>query len=311
MKHAAPGNTLPCYRVPAIIRGMLTHLFKAMRPRQWIKNLLVFSALLFDQQLFAVTPFLSILVGFVLLCLAASSVYLINDIADAEQDRQHPKKKDRPIASGALSLRTAQISILVFLLLALGCGFLLDLDFGLLLLAYVLLNLFYSTYLKHIPIIDVMVLASNFLLRVHAGVLLITVQRFSPWMYVCVTLLALFVGLGKRRAEMVLLSDHANSHRKVLDGYTIPFVDHLLSIVSSTTIVAYSLYTFSAENLPGNHLMMLTIPFVIYGVFRYLYLVHVEGSGGAPEELLLSDRPLMATVLLWGLSVVLILYLQS
>ena len=293
-----------------MIRGMLTHLLKAMRPRQWIKNLLVFSALLFDQQLFALKPLLSILAGFILLCLAASSVYLINDIVDAEQDRQHPKKKNRPIASGALSLRTAQISILVLLSLALGFGFLLDLAFGLILLGYILLNLLYSIYLKHIPIIDVMVLASNFLLRVSAGVLLITVQRFSPWMYVCVTLLALFVGLGKRRAEMVLLTDQANSHRKVLDGYTIPFVDHLLSIVSSTTIVSYSLYTFSAENLPNNNLMMLTIPFVIYGIFRYLYLIHVEGSGGAPEDLLLSDRPLMATVILWSLSVVLILYLQ-
>ncbi len=289
---------------------MLKHLLRAMRPRQWIKNLLIYAALLFDQQLFAIQPFLAITAGFVLLCFAASSIYLINDLADAEQDRQHPKKRNRPIASGALPVRTAQISIIIFLLIALGFGFFLKTSFGLLLLGYILINLLYSTYLKHIPIIDVMVLASNFLLRVSAGVFLITVQRFSPWMYVCVTLLALFVGLGKRRAEMVLLADQANSHRKVLDGYTIPFVDHLLSIVSSTTIVAYSLYTFSAENLPTNNFMMLTIPFVIYGIFRYLYLVHVEGSGGAPEDLLLTDRPLLATVILWGLSVILILYLH-
>jgi 4-hydroxybenzoate polyprenyltransferase len=292
------------------MRGMLKQLLRAMRPRQWIKNLLVFSALLFDQQLFNLGPFIKTVAGFILLCLAASSVYLINDLADAEQDRQHPKKKHRPIASGALPVRSAKFSILVLLIAALTMGFLLDLDFGLLLLGYILLNLVYSTYLKHIPIIDVMVLASNFLLRVGAGVLLITVQRFSPWMYVCVTLLALFVGLGKRRAEMILLAEYANSHRKVLDGYTIPYVDQLLTIVSSTTIVAYSLYTFSAENLPDSHLMMLTIPFVIYGVFRYLYLVHVEGAGGAPEDLLLSDRSLLATVFLWGLSVTLILYLN-
>lgn len=292
------------------MRGMLKQLLRAMRPRQWIKNLLVFSALLFDQQLFNLGPFIKTVAGFILLCLAASSVYLINDLADAEQDRQHPKKKHRPIASGALPVRSAKFSILVLLIAALTMGFLLDLDFGLLTLGYILLNLVYSTYLKHIPIIDVMVLASNFLLRVGAGVLLITVQRFSPWMYVCVTLLALFVGLGKRRAEMILLAEYANSHRKVLDGYTIPYVDQLLTIVSSTTIVAYSLYTFSAENLPDSHLMMLTIPFVIYGVFRYLYLVHVEGAGGAPEDLLLSDRSLLATVFLWGLSVTLILYLN-
>jgi 4-hydroxybenzoate polyprenyltransferase len=303
-------HTLPLLRVPAIIRGMFNHLLRAMRPRQWVKNLLVFSALIFDQQLFTLEPFFKILAGFGLLCLAASSVYLINDIADAEQDRQHPKKMHRPIASGKLPIRSAQISIIVLIITSIGFGFLLDTSFGLLLLGYILLNLLYSTYLKHIPIIDVMILASNFLLRVSGGVLLITVQRFSPWMYVCVTLLALFVGLGKRRAEMVLLAEHANSHRKVLDGYTIPYVDHLLTIVSSTTIVAYSLYTFSAENLPDNHLMMLTIPFVIYGVFRYLYLVHVEGVGGAPEDLLLSDRSLFSTVLLWGLSVILILYLQ-
>jgi 4-hydroxybenzoate polyprenyltransferase len=303
-------HTLPLLRVPAIIRGMFNHLLRAMRPRQWVKNLLVFSALIFDQQLFTLEPFFKILAGFGLLCLSASSVYLINDIADAEQDRQHPKKKHRPIASGKLPIRSAQISIIVLIITSIGFGFLLDTSFGLLLLGYILLNLLYSTYLKHIPIIDVMILASNFLLRVSGGVLLITVQRFSPWMYVCVTLLALFVGLGKRRAEMVLLAEHANSHRKVLDGYTIPYVDHLLTIVSSTTIVAYSLYTFSAENLPDNHLMMLTIPFVIYGVFRYLYLVHVEGVGGAPEDLLLSDRSLFSTVLLWGLSVILILYLQ-
>jgi 4-hydroxybenzoate polyprenyltransferase len=303
-------HALPLLGVPAIIRGMLNHLLRAMRPRQWIKNLLVFSALLFDQQLFTLVPLVKTMAGFVLLCLAASSVYLINDLADAEQDRQHPKKMHRPIASGDLPVRTAQISIIVLLITSISSGFLLDTSVGLLLLGYILLNLLYSTYLKHIPIIDVMVLASNFLLRVSAGVLLITVQRFSPWMYVCVTLLALFVGLGKRRAEMVLLADNANSHRKVLDGYTIPYVDHLLTIVSSTTIVAYSLYTFSAENLPDNHLMMLTIPFVIYGVFRYLYLVHVEGAGGAPEDLLLTDRSLFSTVLLWGLSVILILYLQ-
>lgn len=289
---------------------MLKHLLRAMRPRQWIKNLLVFAALLFDQQLFSPIPFIKTAVGFVILCLAASSVYLINDLADAEQDRQHPKKKDRPIASGALPLPAAQASIIVLLIASIAGSFLLQISFGLLILGYILLNLLYSIYLKHVPIIDVMVLASNFLLRVSAGVFLITVQRFSPWMYVCVTLLALFVGLGKRRAEMILLADNANSHRKVLDGYTIPYVDHLLTIVSSTTIVAYSLYTFSAENLPDNHLMMLTIPYVIYGVFRYLYLVHVEGAGGAPEDLLLSDRALLATVLLWGLSVVLILYLH-
>ena len=212
---------------------------------------LIFSDFLFEQQLFSMIPLLETIGGFVLLCLAASSVYLINDLADVEQDRQHPKKMHRPIASGTLPVRYAQYAIILLLILAISLGFTLNTAFGILIVGYILVNLVYSTYLKHIPIIDVMILASNFLLRVHAGVLLITVQRFSPWMYVCVTLLALFVGLGKRRAEMILLAENANSHRKVLDGYTIPYVDHLLTIVSSTTIVAYSLYTFMAEGLPA------------------------------------------------------------
>jgi hypothetical protein len=154
-----------------------------------------------------------------------------------------------------------------------------------------------------------MVLATGFVLRVALGVALITVQRFSPWLYMCTTLLALFIGFGKRRAEMVLLADNANSHRRVLDGYTIPLLDQILVIVSGMTIIAYSLYTFSAENLPDNNSMMLTIPFVLYGIFRYLYLVNVENAGGAPEELVLTDKPLMATFVFWGVSAVAILYL--
>ncbi len=241
-------------------------------------------------------------------CLGASAVYLINDLADLEQDRQHPLKRERPLASGKLSQNVATTAAITFSIVALGLGFWLEIKFGLIILTYMVLNLLYSFYLKHIPIIDVLAIAAGFVLRVGAGVVLITVQRFSPWMYVCVTLISLFMALGKRRAEMVLLADNANSHRRVLDGYTLSFIDHLLSIVSSTTILAYSLYTFSAENLPGNHLMMLTIPFVIYGIFRYLFLIHVKAEGGAPEELLLSDKPLMATVALWGLTAIAILY---
>jgi 4-hydroxybenzoate polyprenyltransferase len=292
------------------MRSMWKSLLQAMRPKQWIKNLIIFTALVFDQQLFHPQPFFRTLAGFILLCIAASAVYLINDLADLEQDRMHPVKRLRPLASGRLSPSVARLTAILFAVVALGFGPFLSVGFELILAGYMGMNLLYSFYLKHIPIIDVMVLASGFVLRVGAGVVLITVQRFSPWMYVCVTLLALFIGLGKRRAEMVLLADQANSHRRVLDGYTLSFIDHLLSIVSSTTIVAYSLYTFSAENLPKNHLMMLTIPFVIYGVFRYLFLIHVEGAGGAPEELLLRDRPLMATAALWALSVVIVLYLS-
>ena len=187
---------------------------------------------------------------------------------------------------------------------------LLSLNFAIVALLYLLLNLAYSARLKHTPILDVMVLASFYVLRVGAGVSLIVVHRFSPWLYVFTTFLALYLGIGKRRAELALLADEANSHRKVLEGYTLPLLDQLIIIVSSSAIITYSLYTFSAPNVPANHTMMLTIPFVIYGIFRYLYLVQVNHRGGEPEEVLLSDRPLQATILLWGLAIVAIFYLS-
>jgi 4-hydroxybenzoate polyprenyltransferase len=290
--------------------GMFRALIKSMRPKQWVKNGIIFTALVFDQQLLHLEPFIRTLSGFALLCLGASAVYLMNDLVDLEQDRAHPIKRNRPIASGRLSVPVARTAAVSFFIISVAGSFLLESAFGLIILTYLSLNLLYSFFLKHVAIIDVLILASFFVLRVGAGVTLITVQRFSPWMYVCVTLLALFMGLGKRRAEMILLADKANSHRRVLDGYTISFIDQLLSIVSSTTIVAYSLYTFSATNLPENHTMMLTIPFVIYGIFRYLFLIHVKGEGGAPEDLLLEDIPLMSTVALWALSAVFVLYLS-
>ncbi len=288
---------------------MFKSLLKTIRPRQWPKNLFIFAALIFDRQLLTLAPLLRTLAGFVLLCLASGLVYIINDLVDLPRDRQHPTKRLRPLASGRLTVGTARIVAAVLAALTLAASLALNLRFGLIVAVYVASNLLYSFWLKHVPIIDVFVVASGFLLRVAAGVALLTVERFSPWLYVCTTLLALYIGFGKRRAELVLLADGANAHRRVLDGYTIPFLDQLIVIVSATTIVAYSLYTFSAPNLPSNHLMMLTIPFVLYGIFRYLYLVQVENAGGAPEDLFTTDKPLMATFLLWGLAVVAALYL--
>jgi len=282
-----------------------------MRPKQWTKNVLIFAALVFDRQLFQIEPFLRTVAGFLLLCLASSAIYLINDIADIEQDRQHPKKKNRPLASGALSVRVAASAALIFALITILASFYLGMGFGSIIFLYLILNLFYSFWLKHVPILDVMLVASGFVLRVAAGVSLITVERFSPWLYVCMTLLALFISFGKRRAELILLEDKANSHRRVLEGYTIALLDQLIVIVSACTIMAYSLYTFSAENLPENHIMMLTIPFVLYSIFRYLYLINVEDAGGAPDELLLSDIPMMITVALWGLLSILFMYLWT
>lgn len=284
-------------------------LLRSMRPRQWMKNVLIFVPLVFDQQLDNVVAFLTTLAGFALLCLVASAVYLINDLTDLEADRRHPEKRKRPLASGELPVPVAILAIAILLLSALPLAYSLSPGFAVVLLTYLLLNLAYSRWLKHIAIIDVLVLASFYLLRVVAGLTLIQVARFSPWLYVVTTLGALYIGFGKRRAEISLLADEASNHRRVLDGYTIPLLDQFITIVSATTIVAYSLYTFSAPNLPENHAMMLTIPFAIYGIFRYLYIVQTKQGGGAPEEELLADRPLQLAIFLWGVTVLVIFYI--
>jgi 4-hydroxybenzoate polyprenyltransferase len=294
-----------------MICAMIGALLRTMRPRQWPKNGFIFAALVFDRQLLRPGPFLATVAGFVLLCLVSGAVYVINDIADLESDRQHPRKRHRPLASGALSPGVARVAAVILVAVALAGSLALNGGFALVVLGYLILNLLYSFWLKHFPIIDVFSVAAGFVLRVAAGVSLIVVERFSPWLYVCTALLALFIGFGKRRAELTLLQSEANSHRRVLDGYTISYLDQLLVILSSTAVIAYSFYSFLAVNLPENHSMMLTIPFVIYGIFHYLHLIHVENEGGAPEDLLLRDRPLMLTLVLWGLSSVAILYLGS
>ena len=289
---------------------MIKALFKTMRPRQWPKNIFLFAALVFDKQLFHSMAFLQTLAGFMLFCLISSSVYIFNDIVDIEADRQHPEKKNRPIPSGKLPLSAAWTAGILLTVITLGLGYLLDLAFAVVMLAYFLLNLAYSRWLKHIPIVDVLILAVCFVLRVAAGVSLIHTERFSPWIYIVMTLLALFLGFGKRRAELALLAQGAGSHRKVFEGYTIPLLDQYILIVSSTTIVAYSLYTFTAPNVPANHSMMLTIPFVLYAIFRYMYLIQIKHAGGAPEEILLLDRPLQIAMLLWALAVLAVFYLS-
>lgn len=287
---------------------MLTALIKTMRPRQWTKNVFIFAALVFDKQLLNPESFLRTLAGFGLFCLISSSVYIFNDLADVEADRAHPEKKNRPIAAGTLPPNVAWIAGIGLVILTLGLAFLLAAGFEAALVVYFIINMAYSKWLKHIPIIDVLIIASGFVLRVHAGVTLIQVERFSPWLYVVMTLLSLFLGFGKRRAELALLAQGAGSHRKVLEGYTLPLLDQYIMIVSGTTIVAYSLYTFSAPNVPEDHSMMLTIPFVVYTIFRYLYLIEVKHAGGAPEEILLSDRPFQVAMILWAVAVLAIFY---
>jgi 4-hydroxybenzoate polyprenyltransferase len=290
---------------------MMKALIKSMRPKQWTKNVAVFAALIFDRQLLNLNSDLRAFAGFIIFCFISSAVYIINDIIDFESDKRHPTKRLRPIASGQISFSVAILFALLFCFASLIAGFWLSPVFGILVTIYFLINIAYSKWLKHIVILDVIIIAFGFVLRVASGVSLINVERFSPWLYVVTTLLALYLGFGKRRSEISLLNSEAIHHRRVLDGYTLPFLDQMITIVSSTTIIAYSLYTFSAPNLPADHSMMLTIPFVLYGVFRYLYLIQVKQAGGAPEELLLSDRPLQITLLFFGILVMLIFYSNS
>jgi 4-hydroxybenzoate polyprenyltransferase len=204
----------------------------------------------------------------------------------------------------------AWIAASILTVIAILLGYLLSPIFALILTSYLVINLLYSRWLKHVSILDVLIVSSGFVLRVAAGVALITVERFSPWLYMITILFSLYIGLGKLRAEMNLLSEGASAHRKVLEGYTIPLLDQYITIVSGMTIVAYSFYTFSAPNLPTNHTMMLTIPFVVYGIFRYLQLIQVGHAAGSPDEVALKDRPLQITVLLWGLAVIAVFYLS-
>ncbi len=288
---------------------MLKAIIKELRIHQWIKNTFVLIPLVFDRQLFLVEPLTRTIIGFLLFCFVSSSVYLINDVMDVEADRLHPKKKNRPIASGELPIPLA-ITIATILVIGSFVGaYFLSIAFLIILALYFFINLAYSMKLKHIPLLDVFIIAAGFVLRVGAGVSIIEVERFSPWLYAVSTVFALFFALGKRRGELATIQNSNNNQRKVLDGYTIPMLDQFITIISATTIISYSLYTFSAPNLPDNHSMMLTIPFAIYGIFRYLYLIQVKNEGGAPDELVLSDRPLQITFLLFAISVIIIFYL--
>ena len=289
----------------------LQALFKTMRPRQWSKNLVVFAALIFDVKFTQWQPLLHSIVAFVLFCLVSSAVYLLNDVVDMDKDRAHPAKRNRPLASGLLTPPTAIGAMVLLLAVSIPIGFALDAYLGILLAGYFLLNVGYSFVLKHMVILDAMAIAAGFVLRVGAGAVVVNVERFSPWLYVCITFVALLIALGKRRHELTSLELDASNHRAILDEYTVPLIDQLIGIVTAATVVAYSFYTFSAENLPENHLMMLTIPFVVYFLFRYLYLVHVRKLGGAPDELLFQDRPLFVTALTWGLFAMGVLYFSN
>ncbi|MGC8855795.1 MAG: decaprenyl-phosphate phosphoribosyltransferase [Anaerolineae bacterium] len=289
---------------------MFKALFKTMRPKQWAKNVFIFAALVFDRKLTNTEAILHTVAGAILFSLLASAVYIINDINDVEADRHHPLKRYRPIAAGTLPIPLAWLFAGLLLVVCLPLAYWLSPAFAGISLFYFLLNLAYSRWIKHIVLMDIIVLASFYVIRVAAGVTLIQVQRFSPWIYIFTVFLSLLIGTGKRRAELSELVGLTNNQRRVLDGYTLNFLDQIISLASAVTIVTYSLYTFSAVNLPENHAMMLTIPFILYGVMRYQYLLQVINRGGAPEEVILSDRPLQLTIAFWSLAVLLIFYLS-
>ena len=275
-------------------------LIQAMRPKHWVKNVFLFAALVFAQQLPDATSLALVSAGFVIFCLLSSSVYLLNDVADREADRLHPAKRDRPVASGALAARTAAIASLLLAALALASALAVSRPFAAIACTYLAL--------KRVVILDVIIVATGFLLRAWGGAVVIGVAM-SHWLILCTGLIALFLGFTKRRQEIATL-ERAAEQRPILREYSLPFLDQMISIVTASALLAYTLYAFSpevAEKL-GTHWMGLTIPFVLFGIFRYLYLVHQHGEGDNPTELLLSDAQLLWTVLLWGVTALLALY---
>jgi 4-hydroxybenzoate polyprenyltransferase len=288
--------------------GVLAGLLASARPKQWPKNLILFGPLVFAYKLFAPDLLAREAVAFLAFCLASSATYLLNDVLDVVSDRQHPDKRQRPIAAGVVRPGQALALAALLAVVSLVLGFAVDVELGLAAAAYMGLMAGYSTIIKHLVILDVFAIAAGFILRAVAGALAIHVI-ISPWLYVCTLLLALFLGFSKRYNELLVLQDGAAGHRRSLADYTPAMLEQLTSILVASTIMAYSLYTFSAENVPASHSLMLTIPFVLYGIFRYYYLVHKKNLGGAPELVLLRDAPLIVDVALWGLVSVAVLYL--
>jgi 4-hydroxybenzoate polyprenyltransferase len=290
-------------------RSLALNLLIALRPGQWTKNLLVFAGLLFGRRLFEPRAVADATAAFAIFCALSGAVYLVNDMADRETDRRHPIKSRRPIASGALPLPVAATAAIVLLVGGLAGAFSINPQFGFISAGYVALQVLYSITLKHVVILDVLTIAIGFVLRAAGGAFAIDVE-ISQWLLVCTILLALFVALAKRRHELVLLADGATGHRPILGEYSAYLLDQMIAVVTASTLVAYIFYTISPETQEkfGTALLELTIPFPIYGIFRYLYLVHRRDGGGSPAELLLTDRPLLACVALWAVLVALIIY---
>lgn len=278
----------------------------SMRPRQWTKNLIIYFAFFFtieqawrlDELDEGVRLFVRITAAFAIFCLITSAVYLFNDVLDAEKDRHHPKKRNRPLAAGVLSPFLALTIALALAVGGVALAFMLESLYACVTLIYLVVMMAYSGYLKRLIIVDILVISSGFVLRAVAGAVVLDVT-ISPWLYICTTLGALFLGFSKRLNEIVLAGEDGVLQRDTLEEYTPRFLEQLISVVAPATLVSYILYTFTADNLPDNNAMMLTIPFVMYGIFRYLYLVHNKNLGESPEQILLTDIPLILNIVMW------------
>lgn len=290
----------------------LRALIQTMRPRQWAKNTFVFAGIVFDQQLFVLPALLRVVMAFVLLSLTASAIYVINDIVDVEKDRKHPKKRFRPIASGKLPINVARAAALILPVMALGGALLFSPGLALVLVIYFVLHVVYSFYLKNVVLLDIFAISAGFVLRVIAGVVVISVSAFSTWLYMCMGLLSLFLAIGKRRQEYLQLGENAAETRPAFKDYNLNLLNDMLRLVITATAIAYTLYTTEAETaLVPEPFMLLTVPFVYYALFRYMYVIHVLNAGGDPTDILYADRPLQISILLWGVVVIALLYLPA
>jgi 4-hydroxybenzoate polyprenyltransferase len=288
--------------------SFFTAVVLSLRPRQWVKNLFVFAGLIFSQSLF--TPLVwPAIAAFVIFCALSGAIYLFNDLADVEKDRLHPTKRRRPIASGALSVRAGFTVGVLTVLGSLVAAYALSPRFGIVATVYAVLLTAYSVWLKHMVILDVLTVAAGFVLRAIAGAAAIRVQ-ISGWLVICTILVALFLALGKRRHEYLSLHGDAAAHRPILAEYSEPFLDQMVAVVTASTVTAYALYTMSPETMTKFHTrwLPLTLPFVLYGIFRYLYLLYRRELGGNPSDLLLSDRALLINTVLWMFALLVIIY---
>jgi 4-hydroxybenzoate polyprenyltransferase len=287
----------------------LVEIFKSIRPQQWLKNLFIFAPLIFSENIFNRSMFLQSILAFAVFCLLSGALYILNDLKDLEEDRLHPIKSKRPLAAGELKKRQAIAAFVILSFISLLFASLVNEKFLWVCLVYYFLQIAYSFALKHVVILDVFIVASGFFLRVIAGAVAIQVQ-ISPWLLICTTLLALFLALGKRRHEILLLDEEAVNHRPILKEYSPYLLDQMISVVTASTVIAYCLYTISGETIEkfGTNKLILTVPFVLYGIFRYLYLIHQKAEGGTPETLILKDRPLLLDIFFWVVSAALIIY---